>query len=106
MMHPEPTSYPSSFSLFLHDALPILLQPIQLCENGLAAEVCLSGLGGGEILATFIELGEFGNRFSGHRHIDWKSTRLNSSHRCSSYAVFCLKKTMMSRTSSARSATV
>src|SRR5437762_10766653 len=23
---------------------------------------------------------------------DWKSTRLNSSHRCISYAVFCLKK--------------
>src|SRR5437762_4378725 len=26
------------------------------------------------------------------RHIDRKSTRLNSSHRCISYAVFCLKK--------------
>src|SRR5437762_5991648 len=25
-------------------------------------------------------------------HRDRKSTRLNSSHRCSSYAVFCLKK--------------
>src|SRR5437879_10357660 len=25
-------------------------------------------------------------------HIDRKSTRLNSSHRCISYAVFCLKK--------------
>mgnify|MGYP000542304404 CR=1 FL=1 len=24
--------------------------------------------------------------------VDRKSTRLNSSHRCSSYAVFCLKK--------------
>src|ERR1017187_975737 len=27
-----------------------------------------------------------------HRDIDRKSTRLNSSHRCISYAVFCLKK--------------
>src|SRR5437762_8810267 len=27
---------------------------------------------------------------------DRKSTRLNSSHRCSSYAVFCLKKKRMS----------
>src|SRR5437764_2257874 len=27
-----------------------------------------------------------------HRNIDRKSTRLNSSHRCISYAVFCLKK--------------
>src|SRR5437762_6355719 len=28
-----------------------------------------------------------------HRLLDRKSTRLNSSHRCISYAVFCLKKT-------------
>src|SRR5437762_11455216 len=28
-----------------------------------------------------------------HRRPDRKSTRLNSSHRCISYAVFCLKKT-------------
>src|SRR5437762_10828593 len=27
-----------------------------------------------------------------HVHLDRKSTRLNSSHRCISYAVFCLKK--------------
>src|SRR5437762_5802143 len=27
-----------------------------------------------------------------YRHLDRKSTRLNSSHRCISYAVFCLKK--------------
>src|SRR5437879_7159523 len=39
-------------------------------------------------------------RFNAHRWDDWKrvhikdrkSTRLNSSHRCISYAVFCLKK--------------
>src|SRR5437762_4814733 len=29
---------------------------------------------------------------SGSSHQDRKSTRLNSSHRCISYAVFCLKK--------------
>src|SRR5437764_10606063 len=29
---------------------------------------------------------------AGERRIDRKSTRLNSSHRCISYAVFCLKK--------------
>src|SRR5437762_11489766 len=28
--------------------------------------------------------------------VDRKSTRLNSSHRCISYAVFCLKKKLMS----------
>src|SRR5437763_8902860 len=29
---------------------------------------------------------------SGRQFLDRKSTRLNSSHRCISYAVFCLKK--------------
>src|ERR1017187_1670209 len=33
----------------------------------------------------------------GFRVIDRKSTRLNSSHRCISYAVFCLTKTMTRR---------
>src|SRR5436189_3122920 len=31
------------------------------------------------------------------RHSDRKSTRLNSSHRCISYAVFCLKKKKKSK---------
>src|SRR5437879_8875676 len=35
-----------------------------------------------QIAATFLNTGE----------VDRKSTRLNSSHRCISYAVFCLKK--------------
>src|SRR5437762_7700278 len=33
-----------------------------------------------------------GSRTLSIRHKDRKSTRLNSSHRCISYAVFCLKK--------------
>src|SRR5437764_3142830 len=32
------------------------------------------------------------SRFPGGTSVDRKSTRLNSSHRCISYAVFCLKK--------------
>src|SRR5437879_7386949 len=32
------------------------------------------------------------------RRVDRKSTRLNSSHRCISYAVFCLKKKKKKRT--------
>src|SRR5437762_9110965 len=32
------------------------------------------------------------NLLIGDRRVDRKSTRLNSSHRCISYAVFCLKK--------------
>src|SRR5437763_7422468 len=63
------------YTLSLHDALPILRpkeapreNPHQHCDGG-----CRQADGDG------------GNR-------DRKSTRLNSSHRCSSYAVFCLKK--------------
>src|SRR5437763_13049228 len=33
-----------------------------------------------------------GERWAGNPNGDRKSTRLNSSHRCISYAVFCLKK--------------
>src|SRR5437763_6855793 len=32
------------------------------------------------------------NQKNAHTFLDRKSTRLNSSHRCISYAVFCLKK--------------
>src|SRR5437879_8854361 len=47
----------------------------------LAAEQELEGLAGGK------------KRTAGDRgRTDRKSTRLNSSHRCISYAVFCLKK--------------
>src|SRR5437762_9581570 len=35
---------------------------------------------------------KYGNKFD-PKKLDRKSTRLNSSHRCSSYAAFCLKKT-------------
>src|SRR5437879_11514661 len=38
-----------------------------------------------EVEATLVLLGNFATE-------DRKSTRLNSSHRCISYAVFCLKK--------------
>src|SRR5437764_9559670 len=34
----------------------------------------------------------FGRKRASERTADRKSTRLNSSHRCISYAVFCLKK--------------
>src|ERR1017187_10589246 len=39
--------------------------------------------------------------FTQYASQDRKSTRLNSSHRCSSYAVFCLKKPKASRSRSA-----
>src|SRR5437764_4674540 len=37
----------------------------------------------------------------GSGHADRKSTRLNSSHRCISYAVFCLKKKKKSHSAAA-----
>src|SRR5437764_11789449 len=37
--------------------------------------------------------------------VDRKSTRLNSSHRCISYAVFCLKKKKIQRNGDAMNAT-
>src|SRR5437879_11269965 len=43
----------------------------------------------GAVLQTFTDTGEFVRADEGG---DRKSTRLNSSHRCISYAVFCLKK--------------
>src|SRR5437763_1809496 len=40
----------------------------------------VNGLRGNDVISRFHD-----------REQDWKSTRLNSSHRCISYAVFCLK---------------
>src|SRR5437762_9418649 len=51
-------------------------------------------LGGWPVYAAHRETCHEENRSSGgpHTPADRKSTRLNSSHRCISYAVFCLKK--------------
>src|ERR1017187_3182167 len=52
-------------------------------------------------LVNFIPM-KTGAHFTHERNgdiVDRKSTRLNSSHRCISYAVFCLKKTQKSETS-------
>src|ERR1017187_7965123 len=62
------------YTLSLHDALPISL------EN-------LAGAPEQEYFADGLT----------ESLIDRKSTRLNSSHRCISYAVFCLKKTGQAR---------
>src|SRR5437764_9386929 len=64
------TAHTSIYTLSLHDALPIC-----------------SGRPGRRLWRKLpgADRGCF-------RHRDRKSTRLNSSHRCISYAVFCLKK--------------
>src|SRR5437764_15171939 len=70
------TATPEIYTLSLHDALPISL--LRQPGGGVPAsrERASRGRGGA------------GDRDAGDR----KSTRLNSSHRCISYAVFCLKK--------------
>src|SRR5437764_14598093 len=70
------------YTLSLHDALPILMgSGIKLVDRG-AHE--LKGVPG--------EWRVFAVQADRDETIDRKSTRLNSSHRCISYAVFCLKK--------------
>src|SRR5437879_9070264 len=66
------------YTLSLHDALPIL--PATL--NAIAAQraaLLMQDYAGGMVVPGMVDK-------------DRKSTRLNSSHRCISYAVFCLKK--------------
>src|SRR5437762_8735675 len=79
---------PALYTLSLHDALPI---------SGSFISVCTPEVGS----ITAVEVRDScWIRTKSHRiascvscsMIDRKSTRLNSSHRCISYAVFCLKK--------------
>src|SRR5437763_10417760 len=60
------------YTLSLHDALPICPPPPSASRHG--ASRCRS------------------SESAARAGTDRKSTRLNSSHRCISYAVFCLKK--------------
>src|SRR3712207_9179631 len=67
------------YTLSLHDALPIWRWlPGQAIAAG--AGVAVGDVAAGEALRRR------------ERHLDRKSTRLNSSHANISYAVFCLKK--------------
>src|SRR5690606_41506662 len=94
---PRPPS-PATHPLSLHDALPICRLP--------ALDLALDSLGGfrqrvsGEVGADIVS-GLFQHR-TGHCGVDMeqpvldrKSTRLNSSHVKISYAVFCLKKKIL-----------
>src|SRR5437764_10674196 len=86
------------YTLSLHDALPILSLNVAEIETDLLARGRPHHTTGAAIKAV-------GGLPEDHRvpaqcgigHVecivvDRKSTRLNSSHRCISYAVFCLKK--------------
>src|SRR5437762_8341425 len=90
-----PTSEP--YTLSLHDALPIFALVL---VDPPVVPVAPGRRHLGVVLAAFELLGvEDGRhvlldhvRRQPQRRLDRKSTRLNSSHRCISYAVFCLKK--------------
>src|SRR5437764_13170628 len=74
------------YTLSLHDALPISLRHAPPAIQLGALVVCGFGVPRIDHRSSIID----------HRSSiidqDRKSTRLNSSHRCISYAVFCLKK--------------
>src|SRR5437879_10946777 len=77
------SSTPHISTLSLHDALPICHQPRARGPRPLRRVAALS--------PGRSESGWPGESAATRRR-DRKSTRLNSSHRCISYAVFCLKK--------------
>src|SRR5437762_7422563 len=87
----------ATYPLSLHDALPIYVQNDADVHALVAAVIARYG-------AIDILINNAGITMGGDIRLfsDRKSTRLNSSHRCISYAVFCLKKkkhnTHMSRT--------
>src|SRR5438034_3437843 len=89
LLYTQRTAPPNIFTLYLHDALPISIVHRKgeffSCRHteDLPVEFgCRAG--------CILKLG-LGNE-SGIILPDRKSTRLNSSHTVSSYAVFCLKK--------------
>src|SRR5437764_13842058 len=83
-----PTATTYIYTLSLHDALPILVRTlIGGVPTNPFSMATLPPLGNANAqLATALK------QLSAAKHGDRKSTRLNSSHRCISYAVFCLKK--------------
>src|SRR5437763_16938933 len=70
------------YTLSLHDALPIFRRPAP---------------------AQWGSRGGLGRAEQDGPTADRKSTRLNSSHRCISYAVFCLKKKKKKKTTNHKS---
>src|SRR5207248_10328008 len=80
---------PEIYTLSLHDALPIFIKENRTYDQVLGDMTDSAGkpLGNGDARLTL-----FG------QDVDRKSTRLNSSHRTISYAVFCLKKKKKNKT--------
>src|SRR5258708_39816487 len=80
------------YSLSLHDALPIS-ESVQVTASRGLVRTETAALGGVIDNRQITGLPLDGRNFF---ELDRKSTRLNSSHQIISYAVFCLKKKIMS----------
>src|SRR3712207_7386343 len=79
------------YTLSLHDALPISVEPIRpFSRQRRHARMAPPVPGGGRLQLAAVP--DHGRRRLRYRLADRKSTRLNSSHANISYAVFCLKK--------------
>src|SRR5437879_13486070 len=89
VLHATPTT--DIYTLSLHDALPILtIKSLPTpCKTNAKPSICQSVPGAGSPSGTISH---------SMLNTDRKSTRLNSSHRCISYAVFCLKKKKKQKT--------
>src|SRR5690554_7539481 len=84
------TATPEIYTLSLHDALPIYFR------DQIFGQLCVL-LQGQRNVFQYIQVVEQGSVLVEDAHLlvkqsDRKSTRLNSSHVRTSYAVFCLKK--------------
>src|SRR5689334_24224704 len=97
----RPTASHPAYTLSLHDALPILRPSDSSCRKFPTRSVVLVPSQRGEdarpqradIHRLISECGKRGEETALE---DRKSTRLNSSHSSSSYAVYCLKKKLWS----------
>src|SRR5690606_39485266 len=103
LFHHTPTT--EIYTLSLHDALPIfigftavdrLVSPRQLDNVGIGVGMAVvAALVNGALALHLFRAAKAGDSAAleaNARHLDRKSTRLNSSHVKISYAVFCLKK--------------
>src|SRR5437762_7312728 len=81
------TSTTHIYTLSLHDALPI---SHKANYYRMSVRQALLKFSQGKYRQAKLDLGNTKEEIK--KDIDRKSTRLNSSHRCISYAVFCLKK--------------
>src|SRR5437764_14645427 len=78
------TSTPEIYTLSLHDALPIWRRAIVIPTKSQSERRTRN--------MPVVDVVNLDGKKVGQVELDRKSTRLNSSHRCISYAVFCLKK--------------